>query len=302
MVDLHLIIREFLTTPEFQKILSFHPQVRVKTRLGAKPSRLMGSAVHLQKAVMNLVSNAAEAQKEEGVIEVATETRRLEAPVGGYDQVRPGEYLRLSVQDRGHGIDPGDLQRIFEPFFTKKVMGRSGTGLGMTVVWGTVQDHDGYIEVASTPGEGTRFDLYFPVVDAPMEIEKAPVEVASLTGNGERILVVDDDESQRKIAGEIFKRLGYGVDAVESGEVAVACLKERDFDLVLLDMMMPPGIDGLETLRRIRAFKPDQKVIIASGFSREHQAEAAMELGVLEYVKKPYSIEKIGTAARNALG
>jgi CheY-like chemotaxis protein len=189
-------------------------------------------------------------------------------------------------------IDPDDLQRIFEPFFTKKIKGRSGTGLGMAVVHGTVQDHDGYIEVTSTPGKGTRFDRYFPVTDAPIGPEKMPAEISSLTGSGERILVVDDAEDQRKTAGDTLSRLDYTVNVVESGETAVAYLKERNFDLILLDMMMPPGIDGLETLRKIQAFKPDQKVVIASGFSKEPQVRSALKLGALQYVKSPTASEK----------
>ncbi|MCG8618116.1 MAG: response regulator [Desulfobacterales bacterium] len=301
VVDFNQIVTDFLRTPEYEKILSFHPNVRVTTDIGADSPLMKGSAVHLQKTVMNLVSNAAEAQPGGGIISINTENRHLNTPVRGYDRVKPGDYIVLSVTDYGQGIAPEDLKRIFEPFFTKKVMGRSGTGLGMAVVWGTVQDHEGYIDVTSTQGQGTRFDLYFPTSQAPLVQKPRAVNISGLMGNAEKILIVDDASHQREIATTTLRRLRYETDAVDSGEAAVEYLKTNDVDLVLLDMIMDPGIDGLETYRRILDIRPGQRAVIASGFSRTRQVREAMELGAGQYIRKPYTLEKIGTAVKNEL-
>ena len=129
----------------------------------------MGSPTHLSKTVMNLVSNAAEAMPEGGELTVSTENQYIDRPIIGYDDVKEGDYVVLTISDTGTGIAPEDMEKIFEPFYTKKKMGRSGTGLGMAVVWGTVKDHNGYINVQSTEGKGTTFTLYFPVTRKSVE-------------------------------------------------------------------------------------------------------------------------------------
>ena len=302
VVDFNAILKAFLQTPEYSKILSFHPDVEVETSIQAPFPFVKGSEIHLQKTVMNLISNAAEAQPSGGMIRISTRNIRLERPVRGYDQVCPGDYLLLTVEDWGEGIASDDLKRIFEPFFTKKVMGRSGTGLGMAVVWGTVQDHEGYIDIVSSPGSGTRFDLYFPTTEEVPEQRPEAPDFTRLMGNRETILIVDDVEHQRQIAGAALERLGYAPVAVPSGEAAVAYFKSGgNADLVLLDMIMDPGIDGLETYRRIRMIHPEMKAVIASGFSRTRQVKATMSLGAGQYIKKPYTIENIGRALKREL-
>ena len=134
----------------------------VTTKLEPNLLNMMGSPVHLEKTIMNLVSNAAEAMPDGGPVIVTTSNQYLDMPVPGYDEVREGDYVVLSVTDTGEGISTHDMKRIFEPFYTKKVMGRSGTGLGLAVVWGTVKDHSGYINVQSEPGKGTAFTPLFP--------------------------------------------------------------------------------------------------------------------------------------------
>jgi len=302
VVDLNSIIKEFLRTPECEKILSFHPGVEVASSIQAHAPQIKGSEIHLQKTVMNLISNAAEAQPAGGRIRISTRNIQLKTPLRGYDQVHPGDYLMLTVEDWGEGIAPEDLDRIFEPFFTKKVMGRSGTGLGMAVVWGTVQDHEGYIHVDSTPGKGTRFDLYFPITEGVLEQAPGTQDLSNLMGNREIILIVDDVAHQRQIASATLERLGYSPVCVPSGEAAVEYFKsDGQADLVLLDMIMGPGIDGLETFRRIRMLRPGMKAVIASGFSRTRQVTSALDLGAGQYLKKPYTIEKIGMALKKEL-
>jgi len=180
-------------------------------------------------------------------------------------------------------------------------MGRSGTGLGMAVVWGTVKDHKGYIDVQSTEGKGTTFALYFPVSREELAKDKSPVSIEDYMGKGESVLVVDDVEEQREIASRILKKLGYSVTSVSSGEEAVDYLKNNSADLLVLDMIMDPGIDGLETYKRILELHPGQKAIIVSGFSETERVKEAQRLGAGAYVKKPFLLEKIGIAVRDEL-
>jgi CheY-like chemotaxis protein len=193
------------------------------------------------------------------------------------------------------------VERIFEPFYTKKVMGRTGTGLGMAVVWGTVQDHNGYIDIQTHIHEGTTFTLYFPATREKAEKARSEIPIIDYMGKGESILVVDDIEEQREIASKIFDRLGYKVELASSGEEAVEYLKKHTADLVVLDMIMDPGMDGLETYQRILEIHPGQKAIIASGFSETDRVKQTLQLGAGAYIRKPYLLEKIGLAVREAL-
>jgi CheY-like chemotaxis protein len=193
------------------------------------------------------------------------------------------------------------MEKIFEPFYTKKVMGRSGTGLGMAVVWGTVKDHKGYINVKSTEGKGTTFTLYFPISRKEIAKDKSLVSIEDYMGKGESILVVDDVEEQREIASQMLKKLDYSVTSVSSGEEAIDYMKNNSADLLILDMIMDPGIDGLETYKKILELHPEQKAIIVSGFSETKRVKEAQRLGADSYVKKPYILEKIGVAVRTEL-
>ena len=280
---------------------SFHPDIQIATDLAPNLLNIMGSPVHLSKTVMNLFSNAAEAISGAGSIVISTANRYIDTPVRGYDVVAEGDYVTLTISDTGVGIAVEDQEKVFEPFYTKKKMGRSGTGLGMAVVWGTVKDHQGYIDIESDENHGTTFTLYFPASGIDTQPEPTNVAMEGFMGSGERILVVDDVAEQRDIASMMLKRLGYQVETAASGEAAVAYLKDHCVDLVVLDMIMDPGIDGLETYRRIIEIHPGQKAIIASGFSETDRVREAQKLGVGPYVKKPYTLENIGVAVKNEL-
>ncbi len=301
VLNLNTLIEQYLQSPEHRKLTSYHPDIALQTELDAELANITGSSVHLKKTVMNLVSNAAEAQPHGGTIVIRTQSRYLDRPLKGYDRVAEGEYVVMSITDQGEGIAEADLSRIFEPFYTKKVMGRSGTGLGMAVVWGTVQDHNGYIDIASTPGQGTCFSLYFPLTRSEIATHPTPPPLELFQGHGETILVVDDIPEQREIAVNLLTRLQYDVCAVASGEAAIAHVRKTQVDLLILDMIMDPGIDGLDTYRAVLANRPDQKAIIASGFAETGRVKEAQRLGVGAYVKKPYTMEKIGMAIRRTL-
>jgi PAS domain S-box-containing protein len=300
-LNLNDLVEDYLHSPEFNKLKQFHPTAVVKTKLDTDLFNISGSHVHIRKIVMNLVSNAAEAIKGNGNITISTINRYLDRPLRGYDDVNIGEYAILSVSDDGSGISSDDLERIFEPFYTKKIMGRSGTGLGLAVVWNTVQDHRGYIDVI-TQENGTTFELYFPITRDGVSGKDLSRPIQDYQGNQEMILVVDDMENQREISCKMLDKLGYKTKSVSSGEEAVEYLQENTVDLVLLDMIMDPGINGRETYERIIKIHPKQKAIIVSGFAQTDEVKQAQKLGAGQYIKKPVTLEKIGLAVKEELG
>ncbi len=299
VLNLNDIIREYLTSPEFKRWESFHPPVDLDRHLDPAIRTIKGSPIHLSKTIMNLVSNAVEAMPIGGKIELATGNSPLTRPVPGYAEIREGDYVVVRVSDSGIGISKEDIHRIFEPFYTKKKMGRSGTGLGMAIVWGTVEDHQGYIDVQSTPGKGTTVTLYLPATHLEQTGKGSPKTPDQYQGHGETVLVVDDVREQREIATRILKQLGYAVSSAASGEEAVECIRKGKIDLVILDMIMEPGIDGLETYRRMLQFNPRQKTIITSGFSETARVKSMQQLGAGTYLKKPYTVEAIGMTVKS---
>jgi len=299
-LNLNDLVSEYLDSLEFGKLKKFHPAVTINTHLDSNLLNIRGSDVHIRKVVMNLVSNASEAIDGSGTVTISTGNRYVEKPLKGYDNITIGEYVVLAVSDDGSGISSSDHERIFEPFYTKKVMGRSGTGLGLAVVWNVVQDHKGYIDVKSDE-DGTTFELYFPITRDEISEKALSIPIKDYKGNGETILVVDDVESQREIACKMLDSLGYKAKTVSSGEEAVEYLKEHIVDLILLDMIMDPGINGRETYERIIKIHPNQKAIIASGFSDTDDVKDAQRLGAGQYIKKPLTLEKLGITVKNEL-
>ena len=301
VIDMNRVVSGYVDSPEYRKLIQFHPQVKLKTDLAADLLGVKGSIVHLEKTVMNLVSNAAEAMPGGGTIHVVTANATVTTPTGDFERLPPGQYVVLRVTDNGIGISPEDIQCIFEPFYTKKVMGKSGTGLGMAVVWGTVKDHGGYIDVQSQEGEGTAFAIHFPATTAPMEDETDGWSPGDHLGKGLTVLVVDDVPEQRDIGTAMLRKLGYHAVAVPSGEDAVARLADDPVDLLLLDMIMDPGIDGLETYRRIVARWPGQRAIITTGYTETDRVRQAQRLGPVVYLKKPYRLDGLTRALQTVL-
>jgi len=301
IINLNRVVFAYLKSPEFETLKSYHGGVKIWTDLEDGLLNIKGSPIHLEKTLMNLVSNATEAISGRGEVTIRTENRYLDQPIRGYDDVQEGDYVVLTVSDSGRGIASQDVGKIFEPFYTKKVMGRSGTGLGLAVVWGTVKDHNGYIDVQSEEGGGTTFTLYFPITREELIKVKDAVLSSIYMGRGESILVVDDVKEQRELAMSILGWIGYRVEALASGEEAIDYLKNKRVDLVVLDMIMEPGMDGLETYRRILAINPKQKAIVVSGFSETDRVKKALEIGAGSFVRKPYILEKIGLAVRGEL-
>ena len=300
-VNLNDMVYEYQNSAEYKALKSYHPDVEIKTNLDNDLVNTIGSPIHLFKVMMNLVSNAAEAMPNGGTLYISTETRHVAEPVKGNEDIQAGDYAVLKVEDTGTGIATKDLKKIFEPFYTKKVMGRSGTGLGMAIVWGTVKDHNGYIDVQSTENKGTSFTIYFPASTQKIAEKKRSLVFNEYRGNGESILVVDDIQEQRDLTFKMLSALGYSVKTLSSGEEAVEYLKDNKADLLILDMIMEPNIDGLDTYRKIIQQHPGQRAIMTSGFSETKCVIKAKELGAASYLKKPYQLKQIGMAIREAL-
>jgi CheY-like chemotaxis protein len=299
--ELNVLVREYLKSPEFLKLRSHHPDVQFEQQLAVALPAIPCSPVHVKKSIMNLVTNGAEAIESGGSVTLATRSHSPDPKWAEEHGLQPGEYVVLTITDTGSGIDEKDLDHIFEPFYTKKVMGNlSGTGLGLSVVWNTMQDHQGAVVV--TRGDGsTSFELYFPATSETVAASGNRVRNLDLQGKGETILVVDDEPRQRNLAESMLKLLGYKVVCRDSGENALVYLEDHRAELVLLDMLMDPGINGRQTYARMIERNPGQRAIIASGFSESDEVKAALAMGVGGFIQKPYSIDQLGLAIKDAL-
>jgi len=300
VVNINKTIDDYLNSPEYRQLRANRPLVRLETDLQEELLNIKGAPIHLAKTLMNLVNNAFEANLVEGTVRIATRNSYLDQPREGYERINEGEYVILTVSDTGIGISAEDVSKIFEPFYTKKKLGRSGTGLGMTLIWSAVKDHGGFLDIRSAEGRGTTFDIYFPATRQEVSAKESLFTLEDCRGT-ESVLVVDDIPEQRDIASMMLRKLGYTALAVASGEAAVEYLQDKKADILVLDMIMAPGIDGCETYNRIVKNHPGQKAIIASGYSESERVMEAQRLGAGEYIKKPYTLDKIARALRTEL-
>lgn len=301
ILNLNDLIGEYCNSPEHRKLMDASSPVTVELALAPNLDPISASAMGLKKVLMNLVANGVEAQPHGGRIVIATAKVTLTEPYRGFQTLPAGDYVVLAVSDQGEGISEEDRQRIFEPFYTKKVMGRSGTGLGLTVVWGTVEDHNGAIDLDSQPGKGTTISVYLPIRSDAGESCEVVEKPREILGHGETILVVDDLPPQREIACAMLQRINYRPLAAESGEAALRLLKEQAAALLVLDMIMDGGMDGLDTYREVLKMYPDQKAIVASGFSESDRVREAQRLGAGPCLKKPYILEELAEAVHREL-
>ncbi|HEX2896505.1 MAG TPA: ATP-binding protein, partial [candidate division Zixibacteria bacterium] len=289
LVSVNDIVKEYSESPAFESLAAKYPGIKIKLDMSKNAGNILGSIPHLSKVIMNLITNAYEAMPPNGKVIIATE--KLSAG--------NGEYMLLKVKDSGHGIAEEDMDKIFEPFYSKKQMGQSGTGLGLSVVYGIVKDHKGLCDVQSQIGKGTVFTLYFPSAmgaNAPKEGVQF-----SVVGGTETILVVDDSLDQRELIHEIVDNLGYFVVTAPDGRFAVDFIKSQEVDLVILDMIMEPGFDGLDTYREMLKVNPLQRAIVVSGYSESDRVQDILNLGAAVFIKKPYNIDTLAGAIRKAL-
>ncbi|HCY86687.1 MAG TPA: hypothetical protein DHV36_16260 [Desulfobacteraceae bacterium] len=305
IININTVVQRYMAAAEFEKIRQTYAQVKIEVDTEPELLNISGSYLHIEKAVMNLMLNAVEetADKENGRVVLATGNHYVDNTPEAAQCPRDlssGEYVLLSVTDNGDGIPEDCLDKIFDPFYTQKEMGKSGTGLGLTVVLNAVQDHKGKIFVESGPG-GTRFELFFPAVREELPLAEVPPSLDEIRGNGEVLLVVDDLPTQRKIAATILRTLGYTVFTVGSGTDALEFVRQTPADLLVLDMVMAPDISGLETYRLIKEVYPGQKAIIASGHSESEDVLKTQALGAGGFVKKPYTVMDMGIAVKEEL-
>ncbi len=298
IICINELVRNFLSSPEYKKLNSLYPNITLHTELKPELPMCKCSPVHIQKVIMNLILNAFEAVEYTGTITISTKNKHLNQKSAGTEMLQTGDYVLMSIADSGPGIPADSLQHIFEPFYTKKAMGRSGTGLGLAVVWNTIEDHGGTVYVESS-SEGTLFTVYLPVTTEAQQLEQK-CETDNLHGN-ETILIVDDEHQQRDISRMILTNLGYKVKTVDCGEKAVLYLQSHTVDLILLDMLMEPGMNGLQTYKEILKLYPKQKAIIASGFSENDLVKTTLELGAGKFIKKPYSMDLLGRAVKDEI-
>ncbi len=294
------IITEYLGSMEFERVKTRFPAITLHTDLQDNLLNGKGSGIHLSKVIMNILHNGMEAMPAGGDINISTCNIYVDTCLEGYEPIPQGEYSCTSIADNGVGIPKTDLNRIFEPFYTKKSMAKSGTGLGMTVIWATIKDHGGYLDIESDEGQGTTLKIYLPTTREEAGAPQSRIVLDDYVGS-ESILVVDDIPQQLDIAQKMLSKLGYNVFTASSGEHAIETIERQPVDLVILDMIMPLGLDGLETYIKISRLYRNQKAIVTSGFSESERVKTLQTLGVKCFVQKPYSMEKLGMAVREEL-
>ncbi|MBN1545121.1 MAG: PAS domain S-box protein [Syntrophaceae bacterium] len=277
--------------------------IRLRFDLAEDLRLVNGDAAQLGQIIMNLSVNAKDAMPDGGDLSIITKNVVLPQP--SYREntlIKPGVYVQLTMTDTGCGIDKEVREHIFEPFFTTKVQGK-GTGIGLSVVYGIVRNHRGYIFCTTEPGKGTTFDIYLPALDASKAEQIIIPEMETKMPKGhETILLVDDESSLLETGQELLSFLGYNVITASSGEEALEVMaqgKDR-ISLIILDLMMP-GMGGEKCLPEIIKIDPSAKVIVASGYTASSAAWEIKEKGAEAFIKKPYQMEELNKIIREVL-
>ena len=293
--NLNEVLKGYLRSVGYLKLKQAHPHIKLQLNLHEGLWPIDGSTNHLEQVMMNLVINAVEAMGETGSLSISTGNLSLKCEHDGFEAIPPGDYVLLSVADDGCGIDPDLMERIFEPFFSGKTLGSSGSGLGLAVVYGVVKDHQALLDIKSMPNQGTRFKVFFPrSCDEVAEVESP----AAVMKGCEHILIVDDEPAQRRLTSRLLRQLGYRTSTVGSGTDAVAFVKKSAPDMILMDMIMEENFDGLDAMREIFETHPEQKCMMISGYSDNKRIQEALELGACDFISKPYSRAELGNALR----
>ena len=306
IMNVNRVVQRSMAAPEFEKIQQANPETSLEVNLDPELLNISGSYIHIEKAIMNLLEHSFERTyfTEDGNIILTTANFYVNETNVLYTEkdMPTGEYIMLEVSDNGPDLPKHCQKRIFDPFFVQKELGLqgTGTGLGLTVVLNTVQDHRGDVQVASSP-QGIRFTILLPAIRAEIVAASEPLSFGEITGNGETILVVDDLSTQRKIAEAILKRLNYRVFSVAEGFSAIEFVKQTPVDLILMDVFLGPGLSGLEALGQIREINPGQKAVIASGHSESEEVLKAQELGKDTFIRKPFTVMDMGIAVKEEL-
>jgi two-component system cell cycle sensor histidine kinase/response regulator CckA len=253
----------------------------------------------LSQVVNNLVINAVQAMPEGGTVRISCENTELGEASGM--PLPPGKYVKVSVTDRGVGIPPEHLKKVFDPYFTTK---EKGSGLGLATSYSIIKRHDGHISVESQPNLGTTFSFLLPASTADIRPE-AVVEHRSFRGSG-RILVVDDEAMIREVAARILVSQGYEVESVSDGQMALvryakAQQQGSPFDVVILDLTIPGGLGGQETIKKLLEIDPQARAIVSSGYSNDPIMAQFAEYGFKGVAAKPYTIKTLSQAVHDAM-
>lgn len=302
-VDVNRVIKSCWANSRLRFVEEGNSRINMITALSPAALVVRGSEPQLARAVDNLIRNAVEAIDGAGEVVVKSAKVDVREPQAGYEIVPPGQYATVSVSDDGCGIEPHELGRVFEPFFTKKrAKETSGSGLGLAIVHGVAKEHDGFIDVTSTPGVGTTLSLYFPLVEGVEHNERLPTAPRGTA----RILLVDDEPTQLRTGRRVLVRLGYQVETLESGLRAyelfsrASAAGQSPFDLVIMDMVLGEALDGLQIIEQIQRLFPSQKVVVVSGHAPTERAERAVKKG-LPWLSKPYGMEALADAVQRVL-
>ncbi len=275
--------------------------VTFRQNIQVSADTVLANSTQIHQIMLNLYTNAAHAMEESGgTLEISIQNLVLDNNSADiYPDLSPGNYVAIKVSDTGQGISPEIKDRIFDPYFTTKEMGK-GSGLGLSVVHGIIQSHQGAISVDSEPGKGTTFNVFFPVIEEEAVIESKSVEKFP-TGN-ERILFVDDEKSIVKMARQILERLGYQVETKQNPVDALESFhsKPEQFDLVITDMTMP-DMTGDKLVEHILNISPDMPTILCTGFSEKISEKKAQELGIKAFVLKPLVKRDFAVTVRKVL-
>ncbi len=295
-LELNQIVEGVL--PMLRRLL--REDVRIETNLGQAPLHFAGDVVQIEQILINLAVNAQDSMADGGTIRVSTESfdvDGMETDVGAHE-IAPGRYVTLIVSDTGCGMDSDTVARIFEPFFTTKERGK-GTGLGLAMAYGIVEQLKGRIIVDSEPGKGTAFKLYFVACDGGMDdrISRQPSK-EPLHGD-ETILLVEDDEDVRQSTGIILRRFGYEVVAAENGAAAIELMTRREepIHLLLTDVIMP-GINGAELRSRLAVSAPELKVLYMSGYPDDVISHHGILDEGIDFVHKPFTGQELAHKLR----
>jgi signal transduction histidine kinase/CheY-like chemotaxis protein len=262
--------------------------VAVRTRLQSGDAAIMGDPTELQQVVMNLGANSAHALDGRGTIEVELDTIEADDRLTlSHGDLAAGHYVRLAVTDTGHGIDQATMERIFEPFFTTKPVGQ-GTGLGLSTVHGIAAGHGGAVSVRSRPGEGTTVEVYFPRMDGDVPDEDRTVESLAHRGDGETVLIVDEDRALVLLGEEMLAALGYEPVGFQRSTAALTAFRGDPgrFDLVLVDEIMPE-MTGTELAGALHEIRPDLPIVLMTGYDRPLQSDRLQVAGIREVLRKP---------------
>ncbi len=273
---------------------TFLKQIKVRTVVPNDLWPVAGDPTQLHQVLMNLCVNARDAMPGGGTLAISAENLTLDRHYAGMNlEAKAGPYVVLHVEDSGNGVPPEIAEKIFDPFFTTKEVGK-GTGLGLSTSLAIVKSHGGFIRVYSEPGKGSTFRVYLPALTEDPSVEAADASAALPRGNGELILVVDDEASVRQITQQTLEAFGYRVFTANDGADAVATYVQRrgEIAVVLTDMMMPV-MDGPATISVLRRMNPDVRIIAASGLSAGGQSAQAAHLGVKQFLPKPYTAETL---------